>query len=412
MAETPVLTFEVYRGDSFLFRQDLSAESVTIGKGPAAMLRIEDDALADLQAVINLNDDGTVQLLDLVGEGTRVNGDQVVNAELSDGDSIEIGEIKVVISLPAPDAFADEEATQMMHPPDQEAAPEDGDEVTEHEGAAVAGAAAAAGAAAGDAGETPAETTEDVMAFIMRSGTSQSDVGIDRTKPPVLEVAEVWNDLLIDVKHYAKGSPPVTIGTSTGFRWRYLGKPIAWVPPTFAKVAWMLGPTISEAQEEWRNEFYVPNDNLPHDEYQLFTWEGGSWICNFSDKWAGFIDIGEERHSIQEMIESGKASDQGGGLYKVEVDENTRVVLDLGHVIFFAQMVPASKKLIAKITDDLDYPFLGIMTFVAFLGLMAGIIVSTMPPRPATETMEIPTASSSSSSRSRPRSSPRRRSPT
>ncbi|MCB9793283.1 MAG: FHA domain-containing protein [Alphaproteobacteria bacterium] len=384
MADNPVLTFEVYRGEEFLFRQDLSAESVTIGKGPAAMLRIEDDALADLQAVINLNDDGTVQLLDLVGEGTKVNGEAVVNAELSDGDSIEIGEIKVVLGLPAPDEFADEEATQMMRTPETEGAEQVGDEVTEHT------APEGTPAETGDEPAAPVDTTEDVMAFIMRSGTSQSDVGVDRKAAPVLEVAEVWGDLLVDVKHYAKGSEPVTVGASTGARWRVLGRPVAWVPPGAAKVLPYTPPILSEVTEEWRTEFYVPNDNLPNDEFKLFTWEGNGWVCNISDKWAGFVDIGEERHTLQEVIESGKASSSGGGLYKLEVDENTRVVLDLGHVIFFAQMVPASKKLIAKITDDLDYPFLGIMTFVAFLGLMAGIIVSTMPPRPASETMEIP----------------------
>ena len=60
-----ILSFEVYNGSQHLFRKELSAESVTIGRGPAAMLRVQDDALADLHAVINVNDDGTVQLLDL-----------------------------------------------------------------------------------------------------------------------------------------------------------------------------------------------------------------------------------------------------------------------------------------------------------------------------------------------------------
>jgi len=69
MADTPVLTFEVFRGNQLIQRQELSAESVTIGKGPAAMLRIEDDALADLQAVININDDGTIPA---VGEASKV----------------------------------------------------------------------------------------------------------------------------------------------------------------------------------------------------------------------------------------------------------------------------------------------------------------------------------------------------
>jgi len=46
---------------------------VTIGRGPAAMLRIDNPALADLHAVINVNDDGSVQILDLGGPtGTSV----------------------------------------------------------------------------------------------------------------------------------------------------------------------------------------------------------------------------------------------------------------------------------------------------------------------------------------------------
>ena len=40
MADSLVLTFEVSRGDDFLFREQRSAESVSIGKGEAAMLRI------------------------------------------------------------------------------------------------------------------------------------------------------------------------------------------------------------------------------------------------------------------------------------------------------------------------------------------------------------------------------------
>lgn len=204
MADTPVLTFEVFRGETLLFRQDIPAESVTIGKGPAAMLRIEDEGLADLQAVINLNDDGTVQLLDLVGDGLRVNGAGVVNSVLNNGDTIEVGPIRIVVGLPEGTPFADDEATQIARPIDTPAqirggaaTREDaGDEVTEH---------GTPEAAAAEAAEAPAE---DVMAFIMRSNTSQSDLGLDRAAPPVLEVAEIWGDIVLDVKHFARGSKP------------------------------------------------------------------------------------------------------------------------------------------------------------------------------------------------------------
>ena len=391
MSDTPVLTFEVYRGNVFLFREDLSAESITIGKGPAAMLRVEDDALQDLQAVVNLNEDGTVQLLDLVGEGTLVNGEQVVNATLNDGDVIEIGEVKITVGFAAND-FSDEEATQMVRPPEGEEA---ATEVTDHSGAEFAlkskDEVEAASAADEDDGDGEGEeATEDVMAFIMRSGTAQSDLGVDRTKQPVLEVAEIWGDVVMDIKHYGKGGKPVTVGTSTGHRWRLMGVPIAWVPPAFAKVAWMVAPTLSEAQPEWKNEFYVPTESIPQEDYALFTWEGSNWVINIQDSWAGFVDIGEDRHTIQEMIESGKASAAGSGAYKIDVDANTRVVVDLGHVIFFAQLVSPGKKVIAAITENLDYPFLGVLSFMIFLGVLAGIWIWTMPPRPDHELNEIP----------------------
>ena len=81
------LSFEIFSGDSALRSETLSAESVTIGRGPAAMLRIEDDSLADLHAVVNINDSGTVQILDLGGAaGTQVNGKSVSNSTLDAGD--------------------------------------------------------------------------------------------------------------------------------------------------------------------------------------------------------------------------------------------------------------------------------------------------------------------------------------
>ncbi len=384
MADTPTLTFEVYKDNTFLRREELSAESITIGKGPAAMLRIEDETLQDLQAVVNINEDGSVQLLDLVGEGTKVNGEQVVNATLSDGDSIEIGAIKIVMTKA--NAFADEEATQMVRPPAEESEPE----ITDASGVGYAVSADDDGGEDAAEDEDNAAHTEDVMAFVMRSGTAQSDVGVDRRKNPVLEVAEIWGDMVMDVKHFARGSKPVTVGTSTKVRWRYLGIPIAWVPSFFSKIDWVFGPTLSQAEPEWVNEFYVPTDNLPNEDFKLCTWEGGNWVINISDSWAGFVDIGEERHTIQEMIESGRANNAGGGLYKIDVAEDTRVIVDLGHVIFFVQMVSPGKRVVASITESLDYPFLGILSFMVFLGVLAGVIVSTMPPRPSSETLEIP----------------------
>jgi outer membrane biosynthesis protein TonB len=381
-----VLSFEIYDGTTHLFRKELSAESVTIGRGPAAMLRVDNDSLADLHAVINVNDDGSVQLLDLGGSsGTAVNGAKVSNTQLRTGDQIEIGSIKLVIAIVDEDAFADEEATQLSVPPVTSNVVE---EVTDH----VLGSSLAsdpAPAAASKIAESVANT-EDVLAFIMRSGTAQGDAGIDRKGSKVLEVAEIWGDVVMDVKHYPKNGQAVTLGTATGHRWRFMGMPVSWVPAAFATVAPLTAPMLSEANEEWRNEFYVPTENLPHDNFSLFEWRGSGYVCTISDKWSGFVDIGEVRHTFQQLKDSGKATSAGGGLYEFDIDENMRVVADLGGVIFFAQNVYPGKKVLAALTDSMDYPFLGIMAFMGFVFLMLAILIINSPLPPESEMMELP----------------------
>jgi hypothetical protein len=378
-----VLTFQIYDGDEFLQREEMSAESITIGCGAAAMLRVENDALAELQAVINVGDDGTVKILDLGNGGTKVNGEEVNNTNLRTGDSIEVGTIRIQVSIVDEEAFSDEAATQVAAPPVEN----DSDDAT----APAVSAGELESEQADDAEEhMEQELSEDVMAFIMRSGTGSSGAGENTKTGKVLEVAQIWSDMVMDVKHYPKQGKPVTAGTSTGHRWRIIGLPIAWVPSWFANVAWIPAPTLSETSEEWKNEFYVPDSDLPHDDYNLFEWSGGNYVCNISDKWSGFVDIGEERHSLQELIESGKAKASGAGQYQVDVDENTRLVADLGHTIIFSQMVYPGKKVVSKLTDNLDYPFLGVMAFMTFVFAMMAVVILTSPPPPENEVMEIP----------------------
>ena len=379
-----VITFEIYRDNEYLRREEISAESVTIGRGPAAMLRIDDDALSELHAVINVNDDRSVQLLDLGGpSGTSVNGEQVSNCTLRTGDQLSFGAIRILVSITDDAAFSDEEATQLASSPMEDVT----DGVGIAEGATVATETYEA-PAGGERMEQ--DLSEDVLAFVMRSGTASGEAGIDSKKPKVLEVTEIWGDVVIDVKHFPRGGKPITAGSSTGYRWRYLGLPVGWVPPVFAKVAWVLGPTLSEATEEWKNEFYVPPEDLPNDDYKLFEFVGGQYVCNVSDKWSGFVDIGEERHSFQDLIASGKATASGAGQFQVPIDDDTRILADLGNVMMFGQMVYPGKRVVSKLTDNLDYPFLGVMAFMSFVFTMLAIVIMTSPPPPENEVMEVP----------------------
>jgi hypothetical protein len=373
------LTFAISSEGEALRTEEISAESVTIGRGPAAMLRIEHDDLAELHAVVNVTEDGGLQLLDLGSTaGSMVNGEKVSgNSPLQSGDAISIGCITIELSFETA-AAAVEESTQPV--PNEEDEMERTDQVPEQ---------AVTAAAAADANESIVESGEDVMAFIMRSGTASSDAGVDRKKAKVLEIAEIWSDTVIDVKHYPKGSAKVPIGSSTGYRWRFVGLPMGWVPPGFAKISWLLAPTLSEASEERRNDFYVPPDDLPHDDYVLFEEAGGHYVFNMSDKWSGFVDIGDQRHTFADIIESGVATSTGPGLYQVPVNDDTRIVADLGNVIFFSQMVAPGIR-VPKGGSDRDPLFLGLMSFMSFILAMIFVIFLNSPPPSESEIVELP----------------------
>jgi pSer/pThr/pTyr-binding forkhead associated (FHA) protein len=351
-----VLTFDIYVGDEYLRREEISAESVTIGRGPAAMLRIDNDSIADLHAVINVNDDGTVQLLDLGDPGgTKVNGETVNNTNLRTGDQIEVGRVRVAVSIVDEQAFADEEATQLATTPMGDESIDD--PKTDSRAAAPRGAAVAAATATAAAAPAPSEVLEregpeDVMAFLLRSGGSH-EAGFDTTKGKVLEVAQVWGDVVMNIKQYARGAGAVTAGPS-------------------------------EAQ------FYVPDGLLPGSPYKVFEWAGSQFVCNIQDKWSGFADIGEERFDLHELIQQKKASPSSGGQYQLPITDNTRVVVDTGNFIFFGQMAAPGKVVVASKTDGLDYPFLGVLGFMGFLLGLLAVVMYMAPPPSDTETNDVP----------------------
>jgi hypothetical protein len=59
---------------------------------------------------------------------------------------------------------------------------------------------------------SPPSTRGEGFLFANRSGRAGSDLGIDRRADKVLEVAEIWSDTLVDVRHFKRGGPTVTLG--------------------------------------------------------------------------------------------------------------------------------------------------------------------------------------------------------
>lgn len=417
----PLLTFEVFRGTALIKRAELTEPSITIGSGPSALLPVDDPQLAELHAVLNVEDDGTISVLDLGSDtGIVYNGERISQAHLKSGDTFSVGTLSFRLLVGAGaasgsfDDFDDEDATYVA--PSMAALQQ---QRAEEAAAAAAETTDAAAAAPPPAAPVPApvpaaaepppsvnkldihqdgdedddeDHVEDVMDFIMRSGTAQSGLGVNKKRPKVLEVNQIWGEVLLDTKHFSQThGNDVSIGSEVGYKWHFLGIDMGWIPSPLRMVLPYTPPMWSEVSSTHRDDFHIPDHSLPNDakEHVLFSHKEDSYIARVSQDWDGFADIEDQRYSFDELVANGKASKEGSE-YVIPVGDDVRLMVDVQGVIFFTHQVHAGARMIDRSNEDPDYPLMAIFSFIGFLGVMFGVIMYFSPKPAANEMVEIP----------------------
>ena len=226
-SSSPLLTLEVFNGGEFVRREEITAPSVTIGKGAEASLRIDHESLADLHAVLNVGADGSVTLQDLSGlGGMTLDGAPTTGGRVGNGSTLGLGPVRVVVRI------AEEES---------------------HTDPGIQFAKAASGSGEDD------EHAEDVMAFVL--AVSANEAAADKSAGMVLQVAQVLGDSVIDLQQFKRGEK-VVIGPNT---LRVLG-----------------GKRDPNAPQH----FFVSGDigNVT-----LFEPSGSGWVANIANGWNGFV---------------------------------------------------------------------------------------------------------------------------
>jgi hypothetical protein len=233
---------------------------------------------------------------------------------------------------------------------------------------------------------TESPPAEPALDFVLRAERSEGDLGIDRSRPEVVEVAWIWRDLVLDVQHHTPREQPVTIGASVGYRWRLLGAPVAWVPEAFARFAWLLAPMLSEAPQERRTDFYHPPEGLPEVEFPLIRWDAGQPTCQLAPSWDGFV----ERDGVREPLDPARLPCDGEGRHLLPMRKGERVVVNTGAGTFAVHLVPPGKRVPTRARDRVDGPFVAFLASAAFVGVMCGVMMATAPPTLETDTIELP----------------------
>jgi pSer/pThr/pTyr-binding forkhead associated (FHA) protein len=94
------LTFRIYKGGQLLREETLEQPVIKVGKLSSSHLRLEDESVSRMHAVIEVSGPGDISIIDLGStKGTVVNGQKVNKARLQDGDQIVLGDLSIELSI-------------------------------------------------------------------------------------------------------------------------------------------------------------------------------------------------------------------------------------------------------------------------------------------------------------------------
>jgi len=108
------MTFKIQQGDAPVRTETLSQDIIKVGKLPSSHLRIEDENVSRMHAVIEVTGPEEIYIIDLgSAAGTIVNGKKVNKCKLQNGDEIVLGGARVTVEIGAASAAADDDITTM-----------------------------------------------------------------------------------------------------------------------------------------------------------------------------------------------------------------------------------------------------------------------------------------------------------
>jgi hypothetical protein len=116
--------FQIFRGDQVVREEVLTEAVIKIGKLASSHLRLDDESVSRMHAVLEVNGPDEVQLIDLGStRGTLLNGERIAKTSIKSGDQVQFGDVRVAITFLAEGAEAPTPAPVMPAAPPPAVAP-------------------------------------------------------------------------------------------------------------------------------------------------------------------------------------------------------------------------------------------------------------------------------------------------
>ncbi len=353
------LTFKVLRNGELLSVEKFEQETIKIGRLSSAHLRLDDEKVSRIHAVVEVSDGGEVSVIDMGStEGTFVNGEKVNKAVLHPGDEMRIGDTSLV--------FVEEESEDLV-----------ASLKAESEATAVSKVPAA----------TPAAESISAIGTFVESAFTDEKPKPEPTKPVSAPVAVP--------PPMVKRKPPVTYSPRVALPPpRELGElndDPAVTPENWAlEVRQLWGNNVIELRyfkndtkqimvgESNNVDFYLPADLLPATVFPIARVVENDLVLAFSDKATGtVVESNGASTTLQDLVSGSKTGRDPTftQCYNITLPRQATATVSFGQVGFRFRYVSRPAGFVSKLSDRIDYTFLNSILLLLFMysGMIATI---------------------------------------
>ncbi len=343
MSKKSSITFRIMSPDGAVTESSSDLESVIIGSGAGATVKLSDPKVSNLHAMFKVEKSGGVTVMDLGSEhGTSIKDQRIKDSvTLSSGDVLDLGSSKVTVIFG--DVPASEAKTELNGMPTNGAA--------NHVAAVAAPKLPPTPRPSAPKELKPAPVPPRGLAGTGKNAATLFNEPLAPEATPaedskVLQVALLWGDTLISIQHFADGVP-VTIGDGPSTK--------------FAVFSSGVGPSSALAQAKGS----TAPVNVPAE--------------------AGLIVLDAQRpsHKSKEYsrrARSAKLRAAEGGLRAdaIELGLHDRAQVSLENVAFIVRYVRPSARISVNTLEEADFTFFKIASIclMAFIALVLAMILT------------------------------------
>ena len=400
------IAFKIYQGETLVRTETIAQNVIKIGRDQKSHLRVEDDTVSRMHAVIEAKPE-EVQIIDL-GSGTYVNGQPVNKCALHTGDEIRIGNARIVVDIGQPVDEATVQAQKAPAPARTSVAPAAHAAVPTPSvppPSFVAPPFSAPGFNAGTSARPPAASVDgdEIYQLIKRGDINPHEV--EEVGSHAVEVSILWKNAILHVAHLDGTSDFVLAGAKP----KMSPAGVALAGGLFAGTSLIvlsialstrehpvtifgaLGTLVAfagsgagialdqknDARSRDASRFIVGSEILQsQSELAIVLNRGGATRFVFAQGSSGEVDLDGQKRSLQDLIAGGQArtSGEAPGAHEVDVRPNGRYKMELGGLTVLVKVVAPGRRVAggAKRDPALIWSMVGAAAIV--LGSIGGMI--------------------------------------